>query len=89
VKRGFTGRAIVMVPCAVLLETSGSATEVTTPTRLVTLPGAPASIVVVIVALSPASSVVVFALRADRIVGITGLSHDLEVFTQLGLPPRS
>ena len=36
-----------------------------------------------------AYGVMVFALRADRIVSITGFPHDLEVFTQLGLPARS
>jgi RNA polymerase sigma-70 factor (ECF subfamily) len=33
-----------------------------------------------------AYGVMVFALRGDRIAGITGFPHDLEVFTQLGLP---
>jgi RNA polymerase sigma-70 factor, ECF subfamily len=36
-----------------------------------------------------AYGVMVFALRGDRIAGITGFPHDLEVFTQLGLPARS
>ena len=36
-----------------------------------------------------AYGVMVFALRGDRIAGITGFPHDLEVFTQLGLPTRS
>jgi hypothetical protein len=30
----------------------------------------------------------VFAIRDDRIAGITGFPHDLELFTQLGLPLR-
>ena len=33
-----------------------------------------------------AYGVMVLALRGDRIAGITGFPHDLEVFTQLGLP---
>jgi len=36
-----------------------------------------------------AYGVMVFALRGDRIAGITGFPHDLEVFTQLDLPTRS
>jgi RNA polymerase sigma-70 factor, ECF subfamily len=36
-----------------------------------------------------AYGVMVFALRGTRIAGITGFPHDLEVFTQLGLPARS
>lgn len=36
-----------------------------------------------------AYGVTVFALRGDRIAGITGFPHDLEVFTQLDLPARS
>jgi RNA polymerase sigma-70 factor (ECF subfamily) len=36
-----------------------------------------------------AYGVMVLALRGDRIAGITGFPHDLEVFTQLGLPTRS
>ncbi|WP_053227344.1 RNA polymerase subunit sigma-70 [Solirubrobacter soli] len=36
-----------------------------------------------------AYGVMVFALRGHRIAGITGFPHDLEVFTQLGLPTRS
>ena len=36
-----------------------------------------------------AYGVMVFALRGERIAGITGFPHDLEVFTQLGLPTRS
>ena len=36
-----------------------------------------------------AYGVMVFALSGDRIAGITGFPHDLEVFTQLGLPTRS
>ena len=35
-----------------------------------------------------AYGVMVFALRDDRIAGITGFPHDLELFTQLGLPTR-
>jgi RNA polymerase sigma-70 factor (ECF subfamily) len=35
-----------------------------------------------------AYGVMVLALRGDRIAGITGFPHDLEVFTQLGLPTR-
>jgi RNA polymerase sigma-70 factor (ECF subfamily) len=33
-----------------------------------------------------AYDIMVFAIRADRIAGITGFPHDLEAFTQLGLP---
>lgn len=33
-----------------------------------------------------AYGVMIFAVRGDRIAGITGLPHDLETFTQLGLP---
>jgi RNA polymerase sigma-70 factor, ECF subfamily len=33
-----------------------------------------------------AYGVMVFAIRDDRIAGVTGFPHDLEVFTQLGLP---
>jgi RNA polymerase sigma-70 factor (ECF subfamily) len=33
-----------------------------------------------------AYGVMVLALRGDRIAGITGFPHDLELFTQLGLP---
>jgi RNA polymerase sigma-70 factor (ECF subfamily) len=36
-----------------------------------------------------AYGVMVLALRGDRIAGITGFPHALEVFTQLGLPTRS
>jgi RNA polymerase sigma-70 factor (ECF subfamily) len=36
-----------------------------------------------------AYGVTVFALRGDRIAGITGFPHDLAVFTQLDLPTRS
>ncbi len=35
-----------------------------------------------------AYGVMVFALRGDRIAGITGFPHDLHLFMQLGLPPR-
>jgi RNA polymerase sigma-70 factor (ECF subfamily) len=35
-----------------------------------------------------AYGVMVFALRADRIAGITGFPHDRELFAQLGLPAR-
>ena len=35
-----------------------------------------------------AYGVMVFALRGDRIAGITGFPHDLELFRQLGLPAR-
>jgi RNA polymerase sigma-70 factor (ECF subfamily) len=35
-----------------------------------------------------AYGVMVLALRGDRIAGITGFPHDLEVFAQLGLPTR-
>jgi RNA polymerase sigma-70 factor (ECF subfamily) len=35
-----------------------------------------------------AYGVMVFALRGQKIAGITGFPHDLEVFTQLGLPTR-
>ena len=34
-----------------------------------------------------AYGVMVLALRGDRIAGITGFPHDLELFAQLGLPP--
>ena len=33
-----------------------------------------------------AYGVMVFALRGDRIAGMTGFPHDLELFAQLGLP---
>jgi hypothetical protein len=33
-----------------------------------------------------AYGVMVFALRGDRIAGITGFPHDLQLFAQLGLP---
>ena len=36
-----------------------------------------------------AYGVMVFALRGNRIAGITGFPHDMELFTQLGLPARS
>ncbi|HEX6023419.1 MAG TPA: RNA polymerase subunit sigma-70 [Solirubrobacter sp.] len=36
-----------------------------------------------------AYGVMVFALRGDRIAGITGFPHDLEVFDRLGLPLSS
>jgi RNA polymerase sigma-70 factor, ECF subfamily len=36
-----------------------------------------------------AYGVMVFALRGERIAGITGFPHDLEVFAQLGLSTRS
>ena len=36
-----------------------------------------------------AYGVMVFALRGDRIAGITGFPHDLESFDQLGLPLTS
>jgi RNA polymerase sigma-70 factor (ECF subfamily) len=35
-----------------------------------------------------AYGVMVFAIRDDRIAGITGFPHDLEAFTRLGLPAR-
>jgi len=35
-----------------------------------------------------AYGVMVFAVRGERIAGITGFPHDLEVFAQLGLPAR-
>ena len=31
----------------------------------------------------------VFALRGERIAGITGFPRDLALFTQLGLPART
>jgi RNA polymerase sigma-70 factor (ECF subfamily) len=36
-----------------------------------------------------AYGVMVFGMRGERIAGITGFPHDLEVFGQLGLPARA
>ena len=36
-----------------------------------------------------AYGVMVLAIRGERISGITGFPHDLDIFTQLGLPARS
>jgi RNA polymerase sigma-70 factor, ECF subfamily len=36
-----------------------------------------------------AYGVMIFALRGERIAGITGFPRDIELFTQLGLPARS